>query len=112
MPTLVWRVHELAARRGWNTRQLAEAAGLDLRTVRNIFRGRATRVDLDTIARLSDALDVEPGALWRTDLDRTQAWQSTAGSAGPGAPLDLAEALAGTWSEGTDPGLERASRFP
>jgi DNA-binding Xre family transcriptional regulator len=110
MATLVWRVHELAARRGWGARRLAEAAGLDQKTVRNVLAGRATRVDLDTIARLSEALDVKPGALWRTDLDRTQAWQSTAGSAGRGGERELAEVLAGARSDLMEPGLERATR--
>ncbi|MGH7868765.1 MAG: helix-turn-helix domain-containing protein, partial [Candidatus Dormibacteraceae bacterium] len=72
MAAIAWRVHELAGHRGWGTRQLAEAAGLDQKTVRNILRARATRVDLDTIARLSEALEVKPGALWCTDLDRAQ----------------------------------------
>ena len=110
MATLVWRVHELAARRGWSAGRLAEKAGLDQKTVRNILAGRATRVDLDTIARLSNALDVKPGALWRTDLDRAQAWHRTAGSAGPAAPGELAEALSGARSDLMDPALERATR--
>jgi DNA-binding Xre family transcriptional regulator len=110
MATLVWRVHELAARRGWGVRHLAEAAGLDQKTVRNVLAGRATRVDLDTIARLSEALDVKPGALWRTDLDRTQAWQGTAGSAGRAGIHELAELLADAHSDLTVPGLERATR--
>jgi len=52
MATIAWRVAELAEQRGWGARQLAKAAGLDEKTVRNILAGRATRVDLETIARL------------------------------------------------------------
>src|SRR3984893_19208916 len=60
-----WRVDELVERRGWSARELAERAGLDVKTVRAIMTGRATRVDLETIGRLADALGVSPGDLWR-----------------------------------------------
>ena len=53
-----WRVDERARRRGWTSRQLAERAGLDVKTVRAIVTRRATRVDLETIGRLSSALEV------------------------------------------------------
>lgn len=110
MPAIAWRVHVLAARRGWGARRLAEAAGLDQKTVRNVLNGRATRVDLDTIARLSRALEVRPGALWTTDLGHADAWRATAGAAGRAAPEELADVLAGTWTERTDSGMERATR--
>ena len=45
---VIWRVDELAERKGWNARRLAEKAGVDIKTARNILTGRATRVDLDT----------------------------------------------------------------
>jgi DNA-binding Xre family transcriptional regulator len=110
MPTITWRVEELAAQRGWSARQLAEESGLDQKTVRNILGGRATRVDLETIARLSRALGVGPGSLWRVGPDPSQAWGKTAGAAGTARPGELEDVLAGAWSEGTDPGLERALR--
>lgn len=111
VPMLItWRVDELAAGRGWSARRLAEAAGLDQKTVRNILAGRATRVDLDTVARLAGALDVPPGALWRTVPDRQSAWDATSGSAGPATGEELEDVLAGRWSEYTEPGLERATR--
>lgn len=110
MSTLTWRVAELAAQRGWSTRRLAEAAGLDEKTVRNIFAGRATRVDLDTIARLSSTLDVTPGALWGREPGRADAWLRTAGAAGQAQPAELEEILAGSWPDGLDSALERATR--
>jgi DNA-binding Xre family transcriptional regulator len=110
MPTITWRVEELAAQRGWGVRQLAEAAGLDQKTVRNILAGRATRVDLNTIARLSRALGVGPGSLWDLGADPASAWERTAGSAGQGRPGELDDVLAGNWSEQIDPALERALR--
>lgn len=112
MSTIAWRVGELAAQRGWSARQLAEEAGLDQKTVRNILAGRATRVDLNTIARLSRALGVGPGSLWEVGPDSTAAWERTAGSAGEARPGELDEVLAGDWSEQTDPALERALRSP
>jgi len=112
MTTITWRVAELAARRGWGARQLAKAAGLDEKTVRNILAGRATRVDLKTIARLSSTLEVTPGALWLSRPDPAEAWVRTAGSAGQAGPDELQQILAGSRSEHVDSGLERALRSP
>jgi DNA-binding Xre family transcriptional regulator len=112
MATIAWRVAELAERRGWGARQLAKAAGLDDKTVRNILAGRATRVDLETIARLSRALEVTPGALWTTRPDPAGAWASTAGSAGQAQAGELEEVLAGRRPEDVHSGLDRAVRAP
>jgi DNA-binding Xre family transcriptional regulator len=112
MPTITWRVAELAAGRGWGARQLARAAGLDEKTVRNILAGRATRVDLETIARLSSTLGVTPGALWMSEPDPVEAWIRTAGSAGQAGPGELDRMLVDQRSEHVDSGLERALRSP
>lgn len=112
MAQITWRVEELAAQHGWDVRQLAEETGLDQKTVRNIFAGRATRVDLKTIARLSRALGVGPGSLWNLGPDSTRAWERTAGAAGEANAGELDEALAGNWPEQIDPGMERALRSP
>jgi len=109
---LKWRVGELAARKGWGARQLAEHAGVDEKTARNIISGKATRVDLDTIARISAALGIWPGPLW-TDPQFTpdrSAWVETAGAAGPARAGELDAVLSGRWDETLDPALERASR--
>lgn len=110
MSTITWRVGQLAAHRGWSTRRLAEAAGLDEKTVRNIVAGRATRVDLDTIARLSSTLEVTPGALWRSEPDPADAWLAAAGAAGQAQHDELNELLAGNRSDTFDSALERAMR--
>jgi DNA-binding Xre family transcriptional regulator len=112
MPQITWRVEELATQRGWGARRLAEETGLDQKTVRNILAGRATRVDLNTILRLSRALGVGPGSLWDLEPDPAWAWEKTAGSAGEARPGELDEVLTGHWSEQTDPALERALRSP
>jgi DNA-binding Xre family transcriptional regulator len=111
MMRITWRVEELAAQRGWGARQLAEETGLDQKTVRNILAGRATRVDLNTIARLSRALGVGPGSLWDVDPSSNGAWERTAGAAGEATPAELDEVLSGRWPE-PDPALERALRAP
>ncbi len=110
MATITWRVGQLAEQRGWSTRRLAEAAGLDEKTVRNIIAGRATRVDLDTIARLSSTLGVTPGALWTSEPDPADAWTATAGAAGQALPGELDELLAGGQPDIFDSALERATR--
>jgi DNA-binding Xre family transcriptional regulator len=112
MVQVTWRVEELAAQRGWGARRLAEAAGLDQKTVRNILAGRATRVDLETIGRLAQALGVGPGSLWDVEPDISRIWERTAGAAGEAGPDELDEVLAGRWSEETDPAPERALRSP
>ncbi len=110
MTMIAWRVKELVEQRGWGTGRLAEAAGLDPKTVRNIVAGRATRVDLDTIARLSRALGVGPGSLWELEPDPADAWARTAGAAGEAQRDELDAVLAGEWPDGADPALERALR--
>jgi DNA-binding Xre family transcriptional regulator len=110
MVQITWRVQQLAAQRGWSTPQLAEAAGLDQKTVRNILAGRATRVDLETIGRLAQALGVGPGSLWDLEPNAARVWERTAGAAGEARSDELEDVLAGGWSEETDPALERAAR--
>lgn len=108
---VTWRVDELAERKGWGARHLAEKAGVDIKTARNILTGRATRVDLETIGRLADALGVEPGELWRrTTTPRKDRWAALAGVAGKGSQEEIEAVLRGDWDESTDPGLERAAR--
>jgi DNA-binding Xre family transcriptional regulator len=109
---VLWRVDELAERKGWNARRLAEKAGVDIKTARNILTGQATRVDLETIGKLADALGVEPGALWRRSGSgpHPDRWSALSGVAGRGTKEELDSILRGEWDESTDPGLERAAR--
>jgi|SRR4249919_2695751 len=111
MTKISWRVGQLAAQRGWGAGRLAEEAGLDPKTVRNILAGRATRVDLNTIAQLSQALGVGPGSLWEVEPG-ARAWERTAGVAGDAQPGELERVIAGDWPERVDPALERALRSP
>jgi DNA-binding Xre family transcriptional regulator len=112
MTKISWRVEQLATQRGWGAGRLAEEAGLDPKTVRNILAGRATRVDLNTIAQLSRALGVGPGSLWEVGPEASGAWERTAGAAGDARPGELERVLVGDWPELADPALERALRSP
>jgi len=106
-----WRVAELAERKGWNARHLAAKAGVDIKAARNILTGQATRVDLETIGRLADALGVEPGALWRqTGQSRADRWSRAAGVAGTASREELNWILGRSYDGIPDPGLERATR--
>lgn len=106
-----WRVDELAERKGWSARQLAEKAGVDIKTARNILTGKATRVDLETIGRLADALGVEPGALWRhSGKSRSDRWSAVAGVAGKASRAEMDWVLGRAGAEEPEPGLERAAR--
>ena len=106
-----WRVDELAERKGWNARQLAARAGVDIKTARNILTGKATRVDLETIGRLADALGVEPGALWQhTGHGRSDRWSSAAGIAGKASRAEMDWVLGRSPGEDPEPGFERALR--
>ena len=109
---VTWRVDELAERKGWNARRLAEKAGVDIKTARNILTGRATRVDLETIGRLADALGVEPGSLWRRSAGTSlkDRWAALAGVAGKATKEEMDSLLRGDWDETTDPAFERATR--
>src|ERR1700716_3155234 len=110
--SVTWRVDELAEKKGWNARRLAERAGVDIKTARNILTGRATRVDLETIGRLADALGVEPGQLWhRGTAPRKDRWAVLAGVAGEASPEEIDALLRGDdRGEVVEPGLERAAR--
>ncbi len=91
---------------------MAERAGLDEKTARNIMAGKATRVDLETVARLCVALGVWAGPLWaESEVEPCpRVWEKTAGVAGPARPGELDGVLGGAWDEATDPALERANR--
>jgi putative transcriptional regulator len=56
-------VSEILDKKGWSTAQFAEKAGITYATALAIRRGNYARIGLDTIARLCEALGVEPGEL-------------------------------------------------
>ncbi|HLE03998.1 MAG TPA: helix-turn-helix transcriptional regulator [Anaerolineales bacterium] len=57
-------VAELLEKKGWSTAKFAEEAHLNYNQALNIRRGAYNRIDLDTIARICEALEIEPGELF------------------------------------------------
>ena len=108
--TIEWRVSELVRARGWGARELAREAGIDEKTARNLIKGRATRVDVETIGRVAQALGVSPGPLWRDELSVVERWERIVGAAGHARPGEIDDVLSGRFDVDIDPGLERATR--
>lgn len=63
MSPVYLRVRELRESRGLTQAALAAAARVRIATVSEIENARTTRVDLEVLDRLADALGVEPGEL-------------------------------------------------
>src|SRR4051812_46005178 len=59
----------LRARRGLSQRQLAAPAGLRPDTVSALERGESAGIRFETLARLCDVLECEPGEMLEVDLD-------------------------------------------
>lgn len=57
------RVGTVAKQQGFTIKSLAERAGVAYNTAHSLCTGRATRIDLDTLDRLCQALEAEPGDL-------------------------------------------------
>jgi len=53
----------MAQKRMFRIKDVADRAGVDRSRVSKIFHGHVQRVDLDTLDRLCNALDCEPGDL-------------------------------------------------
>jgi transcriptional regulator with XRE-family HTH domain len=62
--TVAFRLREVRASRGLTQRALAGKAGLRVDTISALERGKSRGISFWTLARLSDALAVEPGELF------------------------------------------------
>lgn len=62
--TVRLRVPEILEERKMNVSDLAKATGLTFNTASALSRGFYDRIGLDTIAKLCDGLNVEPGELF------------------------------------------------
>lgn len=60
---IVNRIGEVAAQRGVGTKELADRADIAYNTALNLMRGVVTRIDLEVLDRVCEALDVQPGDL-------------------------------------------------
>ncbi|HEY0602941.1 MAG TPA: helix-turn-helix transcriptional regulator [Herpetosiphonaceae bacterium] len=58
------QIGELAREQGLTIKALAERAGVAYNTAHTLYTGRATRIDLDTLDRMCDALQVKPGDIF------------------------------------------------
>lgn len=68
-PTTVrWTVGDLLDQRGMTTAEFAEKARLSYQQALNIRRSAYTRLDLETLARICEALGVQPGDLLKTEV--------------------------------------------
>lgn len=56
-------VAEMMDRRGLNTAELAERAGIAYNTALALRRGTPRRLDLDVLAKICEALQAQPGEL-------------------------------------------------
>jgi putative transcriptional regulator len=62
--TVRLKVPEILDERNISTADFAQRAGLTYNQALAIRRGVYTRIDLATIARICDALDMQPGAMF------------------------------------------------
>jgi len=58
------KISDLMEKKGVNTAQLVEKTGIAYNTALGLRRGVATRLDLDVMARVCEALEVQPGELF------------------------------------------------
>lgn len=66
-----FRVRRLLEKAGMSQGELSRASGVSLSTVNRIATNSTSRVDLDTLDRLSHALKCEPGDLVRRKQPKT-----------------------------------------
>lgn len=62
--TICLKVSELMEKQGISTAQLVKQTGIAYNTALGLRRGVATRIDLDVLARVCEALNVQPGDLF------------------------------------------------
>jgi transcriptional regulator with XRE-family HTH domain len=62
-PIHLGRVRELRDAKGWSQAQLAERASVRIATISDIENAKTRRIDLDTLEKLANALDVDASYL-------------------------------------------------
>lgn len=65
-------VSPILERKGMSTAEFAEKASLTYNQALSLRRGVVTRVDLDTLGRICEALDVQPGDLFEVEKVETK----------------------------------------
>ena len=61
--TATFRLAELLERRGMTQAELARLSGVSLRTISRLARNETGQVSLETLDRLAEVLQVQPGEL-------------------------------------------------
>ncbi len=72
MSELRLKLPELRRERHLSQRQLAAVAGVRPDTISALERGKTTGIQFDTLARLCEVLDCQPGDLFEFELDNHQ----------------------------------------
>lgn len=70
--TVRLRVPDIVKDRGMTASELSRATGLAFNTASSLVRGFYDRIGLDTIAKLCDGLNVEPGDLFEYTPDKSE----------------------------------------
>lgn len=70
MTTIHFTLSRIRERRRLSQRQLAAIAGMRPDTISALERGKSTGIQFETLARLCDVLDCEPGDLLDVERDR------------------------------------------
>lgn len=66
------RTGQLARERNLSTRELAAQAGIAYNTALSMMRGSAERVDLGVLARVCEALHVQPGDILVLEVNESE----------------------------------------
>lgn len=58
------KIGEILDKKGISTAELVEKTGVAYNTALGLRRGAVSRIDLDVLARICEALEVDPGELF------------------------------------------------
>lgn len=70
---IINRIGEVAKERGMSVQQVSDKADIAYNTALNLFRGVVTRIDLEVLDKVCEALGAEPGDLLVRVPNKTQA---------------------------------------
>lgn len=85
------RIGELAREQGLTIKALAERAGVAYNTAHALYTSRATRIDLDTLERICNALQVKPGDIFVQYMVQEHISQEPQPAEGPDRASRLSE---------------------
>jgi putative transcriptional regulator len=68
-----WKLHIKMAEKRWRMIDLARQSGVSRETIRKLYNGKVTAVEMETLNRLCKALNCQPGDLLVYVPDEEQA---------------------------------------